>query len=104
MDPLVTALSFILGFGSLALVVWGFIDAYGFAAEDFRAVNRMPRLVWVAILLVGFFLLLLVGSRDVIANPLSLGGAIWVAVMIATGVYFYDQRPKLRLVRATRDP
>ncbi len=102
MEPFVTALSVVLGFGSLALVAWGFIDAFGFDKEDFKTVNRMPRLVWILILLVGFFLLLLVGAREVIANPVSLGGATWVAVMLATGVYFYDQRPKLRLARERR--
>ena len=96
------ALSFVLAYGSLVLVAWGFVDAYGYSKEDFKAVNRMPRLVWLLILLVGFALIVFGIGGNVIREPFSLAGLAWFAVMIATGVYFYDQRPKLRNVRAGR--
>lgn len=102
MDFFATALSIVVAYGSLIVVAWGFVDAYGYSKEDFKVVNRMPRLIWLMILLVGFALLVFGIGGSVIREPLSLGGLTWLAVMIATGVYFYDQRPKLRGVRAGR--
>lgn len=102
MEFFATALSILVAYGSLIVVAWGFVDAYGYSKEDFQVVNRMPRLIWLMILLVGFALLVFGIGGSVIREPLSLGGLAWLAVMIATGVYFYDQRPKLRSVKAGR--
>lgn len=102
MDFFATALAIVVAYGSLIVVAWGFIDAYGYSKEDFKVVNRMPRLIWLMILLVGFGLLVFGIGGSVIREPLSLAGLTWLAVMVATGVYFYDQRPKLRSVRAGR--
>ena len=94
-----TALSFVVGFGSLIFVAWGFVDAFGFSKEEFGEADRLPRIIWLVVLAFGFGLLLWLGAGAVVTEPFGPRAFTWLAVMVATGVYFYDQRPKLLAVR-----
>jgi hypothetical protein len=98
-----TALSYVVGFGSVVFVGWAFVDAFGFSREDYAQADRLPRVVWLVMLAFGFGLVLLVGGGWILTEPFGQRSITWVAVMLATGIYFYDQRPKLLNARIARD-
>ncbi len=96
------ALAFLVGFGSLAVVAWAFVDAFGFSKEEFADADRLPRMLWLVMLAFGFGLLLWLGAGFIVREPLGMRSIAWIAVMMSAGVYFYDQRPKLLNARAAR--
>ncbi len=102
METFTSALAFVVGFASLIFVGWGFVDAFGYTREEYRQADRMPRMLWLVMLGFGFGLVLWLGAGAVVSEPLGLRTLTWVAVMMATGVYFYDQRPKLLNARISR--
>lgn len=101
MDILPTLLQFIVGYGSLALVVWAFVDAFRFDKADFKAIDKMPRLFWLIALGVAFALFLWLGALQ-FDDPFSARSLTWVAGLVVVAVYFWDLRPKLQNAQIAR--
>ena len=93
-------MQFVITYGSLALIIWAFVDALRFAADDYRRVDKMPRWAWLTLFAFAFAMLFWLGpSASMSRGPRSL---MWAASMAMLGVYFYDMRPKLRNASAGR--
>ena len=101
MDIFATLLQFVVGYGSLALVVWAFVDAFRFDRVDYKTIDKMPRLFWLSALALafGFFLWLGAWRFD---DPFSARSLTWIAGLVVVAVYFWDLRPKLQNAQIAR--
>ena len=94
-------LQIVLGYGSLILIIWAFVDAVRFPVEDYRVVNKMPRLAWLTMFAFAFAMLLWLGAFRP-SEPLGPRSFMWLASMAMVAIYFYDMRPKLRNAQIAR--
>lgn len=77
---------------ALVIQVFALIDAVTHPAGAYLAAGKLTKQAWVAILAVAMVVVLLSGWF----------GALGLAAIIATIVYFVDVRPALRRVRGRR--
>jgi hypothetical protein len=77
---------------ALIIQVFALIDALTHPAAAYLAAGKLTKQAWVAILAVAMVVVLLSGWF----------GALGLAAIIATIVYFVDVRPALRRVRGRR--
>lgn len=96
-----TLLQVVLAYGSLVLLIWAFVDATRFDRADYQVADRMPRLAWLVLFGFAFAMLLWLGAWQP-SEPFGPRSIMWVASMLAVGVYFYDMRPKLLNARIAR--
>jgi hypothetical protein len=101
-DLATTTVQVILGYGSLVLLIWAFVDVARFSREDFAAVDRLPRWVWLVAMGFGFAMLLWLGSFR-FSEPLGPRSFMWLASMTVVAVYAYDVRPRLHRARLSRE-
>ena len=85
-------MQFVIAYGSLALIIWAFVDALRFAADDYRRVDKMPRWAWLTLFAFAFAMLFWLGAFR-FDEPLGPRRLMWAASMAMLGVYFYDMRP-----------
>jgi len=95
-------LQIVLAYGSLILIVWTFVDVLRFPSEDYKAVGRMPRGVWLTLLGFAFAMLLWLGAWDP-DEPFGPRSFMWLASVLVCAVYFFDMRPKLLTARIERN-
>lgn len=101
MGVFTTALQAVLAYGTLILIIWAFVDAVRFTTEDYKAVDKMPRMAWLIALGTAFALMLWLGGwrPDEPFGPRSI---TWGAAVLLCAVYGYDMRPRLLNARAER--
>lgn len=88
-------MQFVIAYGSLAVIIWAFIDALRFSRSDYQVVDKLPRWVWLTVFGFCFGMLLWLGAFR-FDEPLGPRSLMWAASMAMVGVYAYDMRPKLR--------
>ena len=95
MDLMTRALQLLVAYGSLALLIWAFVDASRFSREDFKIVDKMPRGFWLTLMGAAIVLLIWLGGwrPDEPFGPRSI---TWVAGLAIIGIYFSDIRPRLK--------
>lgn len=101
MGPFTVTLQIVLAYGTLILIVWTFVDALRFSRDDYRLVDRMPRVAWLTAIGFCFAMLLWLGAwrPDEPFGPRSI---MWLASLLICAVYFFDMRPKLQNARIER--
>ena len=95
MDLMTRALQLLVAYGSLALLIWAFVDAARFSREDFKKVDKMPRGFWLTLIGTATVLLIWLGAWRP-DEPLGPRSVTWIAGLAIIGIYFYDIRPRLR--------
>lgn len=95
MDLMTRALQLLVAYGSLALLIWTFVDAARFSREDFKIVDKMPRGFWLTLFGTAIVLLIWLGGWRP-EEPFGPRSITWIAGLAIMGIYFYDIRPRLK--------
>ena len=101
MDFLTSALQLLVAYGSLALLIWAFVDATRFTQADYKEVDKMGRKFWLIAMGTAIVLLVWLGSWRP-DEPFGPRSVTWLAGLILIGIYFYDLRPRLKRARWER--
>ena len=97
-----TLLQIVLAYGSLIFIAWTFVDAIRFPREDYKAVDRLPRGVWLALFAFAFAMLLWLGAWRP-DEPFGPRSVMWLASVLVCALYFIDMRPRLLNARIERN-
>ncbi|MEZ5117641.1 MAG: DUF2516 family protein [Candidatus Nanopelagicales bacterium] len=93
-DPvLLTAL--IVGYATLLLKIWAFVDAWRWSPQAYRDADRLRRWVWLWVL--GFAVGLQLWQGFWRPGDDNTGRTLaWMAGIVVIAVYFFDVRPKVK--------